>query len=480
MPVTPTRAQWRAGLAAWQVLAATSLGPLALQWHRAVRLQALFQVARASPVYAERLDSAHGVHEHMRPVGKRELMARFDEWVTDPGIRLAELRRFLADPANIGKPFAGRWYAWESSGSSGVPGIFVQDAAAMEIYDALEALRRPPSWQRWLDPLYANERIAFVGAIDGHFASIVSFERIRREVPGMARRMRAFSFLQPIQSLAVELQDWQPTVLATYPSTAVMLAAEAAAGRMRLPLAETWTGGEALGRTARAAISRGFGCPVLESYGASEFLALAAECPAGRLHLNEDWAILECVDEHHRPVPRGEVGATTLLTNLANHVQPIIRYDISDRVRIAAAPCACGSLLPTIEVEGRVDDTLTLLTREGREVPLLPLALATVLEEEGGICDFQLVCRGPRSLQLAVPVTLDAPAARNAREAVMRYLESLGLAGVRVGVVRRGAMVQGRSGKRPRILNRPREPDRDASRDHRGSGLPEQPDQPHR
>ncbi len=459
MSVTPTGREWRAGLAAWRVLVATSLGPFALQWHRGVRLQALLQAARAAPVYAERLARARGVFDHMRPVGKRELMARFDEWVTDPAIRLAELRRFLADPANIGKPFAGRWYAWESSGSSGVPGIFVQDAAAIEIYDALEALRRPPSWQRWLDPLYENERIAFVGAIDGHFASIVNFERIRREVPGMAQRMRAFSFLQPIRSLAAELQDWQPTVLATYPSTAVMLAAEAAAGRTRLALNEIWTGGEALGRAARAVISRSFGCAVMESYGASEFLALAAECPAGRLHLNDDWAILESVDERHRPVPRGEVGATTLLTNLANHVQPIIRYDISDRVRIAAAPCACGSLLPTIEVEGRVDDTLTLATRQGHEVTLLPLALTTVLEDEGGVCDFQLVCRGPRSLRLALPVTLTAPAARHARAALVRYLESLGLAGVQLQVVRRDAMVQGRSGKRPRILNRPAGPD---------------------
>jgi phenylacetate-coenzyme A ligase PaaK-like adenylate-forming protein len=455
MCATPTSPQWGAGLAAWQVLAATSFGPFALQWHRTGRLQALLRAARASPLYAERLATAGGVFEQMRPVGKRELMGRFEEWVTDPAIRLARLRRFLSDPGNIGKPFNRRWYAWESSGSSGVPGIFVQDAAAMEIYDALEGLRRPPSWRRWLDPLYANERIAFVGAIEGHFASIVNFARIRREVPGMAARMRAFSFLQPMPALVAQLQAWQPTVLATYPSTAVALAAEASVGRRQLPLTEIWTGGEALSRAARAQISRTFGCPVMESYGASEFLPLAAECPAGRLHLNDDWAILESVDEHHRPVPRGEVGATTLLTNLANHVQPIIRYDLSDRVRIGAIPCGCGSLLPTIEVEGRVDDTLTLVSRKGGEVALLPLALTSVLEDEGGVCDFQLACSGPRSLQLAFPGTLDAPAARHAREALVRYLESLGLADVQVRVTRSDALFQGRSGKRPRIVNRP-------------------------
>jgi phenylacetate-CoA ligase len=35
---------------------------------------------------------------------------------------------------------------WESSGTSGQPGIFVQDAQAMAVYDAMEAVRhRPPA-----------------------------------------------------------------------------------------------------------------------------------------------------------------------------------------------------------------------------------------------------------------------------------------------------------------------------------------------
>ena len=41
-----------------------------------------------------------------------------------------------------------------------------------------------------------------------------------------------------------------------------------------------------------------FGCPVANSYGASEFLSLASECAEGSLHLNSDWAILESVDSN--------------------------------------------------------------------------------------------------------------------------------------------------------------------------------------
>ena len=61
-------------------------------------------------------------------------------------------------------------------------------------------------------------------------------------------------------------------------------------------------------------------------------------------------AILQPVDAQHRPVPVGETGFTTLLTNLANRVQPLIRYDLGDRVRFAPEACECGSALPVMAV----------------------------------------------------------------------------------------------------------------------------------
>ena len=40
-------------------------------------------------------------------------------------------------------------------------------------------------------------------------------------------------------------------------------------------------------------------------------------------------------------------------TNLANRVQPILRYELGDSVTIVPAPCPCGNALPVIEVAGR-------------------------------------------------------------------------------------------------------------------------------
>ena len=313
---------WQTGLAAIDVLAVSAGGPRMLADRRQARLAALLEAAGASPVYRQRLAGRRGGDslDGIAPIAKRELMQHFEAWVTEPALRLPVLQAFVADPARIGEAFDGRYVVWESSGSSGEPGLFVQDARAMAVYDALEGLRRPPlnPLRRWFDPWCLGERIAFVGATTGHFASTVSMQRLRRLQPGLAHRLQGFDFLQPLPELIEQLHRHAPTVLATYPSTALLLAEEARAGRLQLSLAEVWTGGESLSAAMRVEIEAAFGCLAANSYGASEFLAIAVPCRLGALHLNADWVMLEPVDERGRAVPAGVCGATTWLTNLAD------------------------------------------------------------------------------------------------------------------------------------------------------------------
>lgn len=440
---------WLTASDALDAVAAGRGTPQGLAERQRRRLAALLEAAaRGSPFYRERLRGAQaGSLERIAPVNKRELMENFDAWVTDPRLRLPELRAFVADPSRIGQVYEDEFVVWESSGSSGGPGIFVQDARAMAAYDALEACRRAP---RWLDPWCLGDRIAFVGATDGHFASTVAAQRLRRLNPAMAANLRTVSFLQPIAALVAQLNELAPTIVSTYPTMAVLLAEEAAAGRLRIAPTEVWTGGETLTAGMRGCVERQFGCPVINSYGASECLALASQCRHGALHLNSDWAILEPVDEHMRRVPPGVAGETVLLTNLANHVQPVIRYNLGDRVLVHPRGCACGSPLPVIEVQGRCDDMLVLRARDGRNVRLLPLALTTVLEDEAGLFDFQLVQAAPSALRLTTGAGHAAVA--RARAALLAYLRQQGLPDVRVSARHGGERVRGRTGKLQRVV----------------------------
>ena len=450
---------WRSAAIVADIIAAP-LTAAGVAERQSARLAALLAAAqRNSPLYREILDGRDPGRIALRDlpaVGKPDLMLRFDEWVANRRLSLPALQGFVSDRARIGQPFLGRYTVWVSSGSSGEAGLFVQDAFAMAVYDALEALRKPlvRPLQRLWDPLGLGERGAFVGAIDGHFASTVSLHRLRRLNPRIASTLRLFSFMQSTAELVDQLNAYAPTILGTYPSAAVLLAEERRAGRLRFDPAEVWTGGETLTASMRAFVTETFGCAVVNSYGASEFLSIACECRCGNLHVNSDWALLESVDDEGRPVPDGSAGTRTLLTNLANHVQPIIRYDLGDRTRILKGRCECGSVLPVVEVEGRSDDVLRLPASSG-EVSVLPLALTTVLEEEGGLFDFQLVQERRDRLLLSTPMEdRDGRAAlRRGRDALRAYLARQGVAGVRIACRAGVPGARDRSGKVRRVVS---------------------------
>jgi phenylacetate-coenzyme A ligase PaaK-like adenylate-forming protein len=52
------------------------------------------------------------------------------------------------------------------------------------------------------------------------------------------------------------------------------------------------------------------------------------------MHVNADWVIWEPVDAQGHPTPLGGLSHSTLLTNLANHVQALIRYDVGDQITV--------------------------------------------------------------------------------------------------------------------------------------------------
>lgn len=435
---------WQAMNAAWDVWSGTHADAAGIARRARWRLGELLAAARAAPLHERRLRDAAGATgvgtlsasrvaalplDAIRPIGRAEMMARFDECCIDRAVTRDRVDRFLAEPQRLGEAFLGRYAVWTSSGTTGTPGIYVHDARALAVYDALESMRlcgldRPGHGAQalgelWHLPFGQTHRYAMVGATGGHFAGNASIERLRRNMPWAASRIRVVSIMQPLARLLAELEDAAPTVIATYPTVAALLAEEHAAGRLRLRPRELWLGGEQLSAAVRAQIEASFGCRVREGYGASECLSIAWNCEHGALHVNSDWVVLEPVDREFRPVPPELPSHTVLLTNLANHVQPMIRYDLGDSVTLSAAPCACGAPFPVIRIEGRRDDVLEFDGRAG-PVKLLPLALVTVMEDEAGAFDFQLLGRGRRALVLRLE-PVGSAAEQHARRAACHH-----------------------------------------------------------
>jgi len=303
---------------------------------------------------------------------KTDLMADFDNWLTDRSLTLDQAREHMESMDNLGVPI-GQYAVFRTSGSSGEPAVIVIPSSFIEFIFGINLARfSRRQWQAAIKLLKAGTNIVISGG-NGHFAG-AGFDILRQNLtPPIARR---FTFIPAEQAIGETLRQLNETgqiaEILIYPSMLEILTREQEAGRLKIEPKSIKVAGETFTpelrkRVVKAFPSLEFG--IMDSYACTECLFMALECDCGRQHVPEDWVILEAVDEKNQPVPDGELSTTALLTVLSNDVQPFIRYDIGDRLRFYRDPCPCGSPFRSFQIEGRQATVL----RVG-DVSLSPLA----------------------------------------------------------------------------------------------------------
>lgn len=375
----------------WDVWRAGRGDVAGIERRRQHRLRALVDSARArSPYYRAALRDLPGSGPvrllDLPSVSKSEMMRRFDDWVTDPAVTHAGVQEFLRDPTRVGETFLGRYLVTTTSGSTGSPAVVLFDAQARQVATTIAIVRGVGSvpWGRWRRVLQMGGRQVAIFATGGHFLAETFLQHRLRKRPIRRRFARLLSVTTPLDELVDELNAFRPAFLGSYPSVLDLLAREQEAGRLQIAPAVVTSGGEHLSSLVEARLTRQWDCPVWDSYNATEAMPLTIPCALGRFHVNADWMILEPVDADRRPVPPGTPSTRTLVTNLTNHVQPIIRYELGDSVTLSADRCRCGSPLPVVTVVGRSNDVLRFTRPEGASVAIPPLALGSVIEETVG------------------------------------------------------------------------------------------------
>ncbi len=348
----------RFAIAASRLGAVPRLHPARVRRMQERRLRRLLRFAgRHSPFYRERFRDADLSRASLAtlPVTKKqELAENFERVVTDPRVTAAEVERFLASPENLGRWFHGRYGVSRTSGSQGQPLAIVQDRRALELLFGIMSARgsvRRPTPLEGLRRLRSPTRVAIVASQRGFYPSGAAFE-FMPELAGAFVHVERLATQQP--DLFQRLNEFQPNVLVGYASVLDALAWRRHELRLT-ELRQIANSSEQLTPRIRRHIEEAFGVPLLDHYATGECLFLSDGCPThGGAHLNSDWAILEVVDREYQPVPPGQLGEKVLITNLANYVQPFIRYEVDDRIVLATQPCDCGSRLPRIErIEGR-------------------------------------------------------------------------------------------------------------------------------
>ena len=136
-----------------------------------------------------------------------------------------------------------------------------------------------------------------------------------------------------------------------------------------------------------------------------------------------------------------------LVTNLYNHTQPLIRYEITDQVTLIGGPCPCGSRFRRIEdPQGRLDDVFEYA--DGLSVH--PHVFRSALGRQPAIMEYQVrQTRHGATIRIVTTAPVDVDALQ---VQVTGALAALGLADPRVVIETVTSLSRQASGKLKRFV----------------------------
>jgi phenylacetate-CoA ligase len=215
----------------------------------------------------------------------------------------------------------------------------------------------------------------------------------------------------------------RPRMMFGYASALAILARHADRRAIRMndvDIRVVFATGETLYPDQRADIERVFGAPVANGYGSRDAGFIAHQCPKGALHLSTEHVIVEIVDTDGQAVPRGETGEV-VVTHLATHDFPFIRYRTGDMASLSREHCSCGRGLPLLgTVHGRSTDFI--VTAAGGRMHAL--ALIYEVRDKPGVHAFKFIQSEDLSLELQIQAGDDfsAEVESDIRQGVLRRM----------------------------------------------------------
>jgi phenylacetate-CoA ligase len=186
------------------------------------------------------------------------------------------------------------------------------------------------------------------------------------------------------------IRSVKPRMLFGYPSALTLIAKHAKKrGTIMtdLGIQVAFVTSERLYDEQRQTIGEVFGCKVANGYGGRDAGFIAHECPSGGMHLTADDIVVEIVNDAGQVQPPGLAGEI-VVTHLATHDFPFIRYRTGDIGVLGASPCSCGRGLPLLqEIQGRSTDFV--VASDG--TVLHGLSLIYILRDLTGVQSFKVI-----------------------------------------------------------------------------------------
>ena len=383
--------------------------------------------------------------DQLPPVTKTDLMSHFDEAVTTPDLKLADveqhLRALAAENGDPGVPWRGRWWAAATAGTAGPRGTFIWNRS--EWATVLASYARANDWAGIQAGLGRPLKVALVTSrVPTHQSAVVGASLRSGLVPTLRLDVTA-----PMGETVAALNRFQPRALVGYASALRPLALEQLAGRLKISPQAVMSASEVLTPPAAQELAKAWGSAPVDVYAATETAGIASPCVYRNRHLYEDLLIVEPVDRDGSPVPRGTTGARVLVTVLFSRTLPLIRYEMSDTVRLGGRGCPCGRSFTLLEdIEGRIEDVLDMQGSAG-PVRVHPIVFHHVLDQAaaGG---WQVV-QEPARLRVLLAGLAAGNSPQAIQAAVAGALHAAGVVGTPVDVDVVSQLERTPSGKAP-------------------------------
>lgn len=218
------------------------------------------------------------------------------------------------------------------------------------------------------------------------------------------------------------MRQWKPTIISANPSGVYPLAK----WLKRHPAPDVTDRikgialfGENLFEHQLTALREVFHCPVLNHYGHSERVLMAAAIPGDdRLYFWPQYGHIELLDEDGEPITEPGIVGEIVGTSFDNHVMPFVRYRTGDLGAWSGSPSKGPEGFPVIEqFEGRLQEFVVCEDHRLVTVATLGAAHFSELADVGAI---QYEQHEPGRLVLRVETTspLSAQARRSVEQAV--------------------------------------------------------------
>jgi phenylacetate-CoA ligase len=327
------------------------LSPEARDARNLVRFRQLVSFVRETSPWYRRIIKQHRIDitrcrpEDFPVLTSAMLRENFDEIVTDRAITMRGLEAFISAKPSSKNLYLGRYHVVLSSGSSGIPGMYVHTTDEVINGMSYGALHRK---------IKLGTRTSFVGPIDSHDMGAAVMGLMGEWPQRLLFNTRNFNIATPWQEIIAGLNEHQPKIVSAYKHYLMVLADEARAGNLTIQPSLLESGGEPLFPQEREILRSTFQCEIANSYGSSEVnLMGVALNDWGGIYLFEDDLIFQLDSE------------ATFVTNLFNKTMPLIRYRFDDILTPVDIPLSQMPFKTVSETIGRSQELITFETGLG-------------------------------------------------------------------------------------------------------------------